>query len=99
MTLNRLIKGMLLPASLFAISMAIYLGSLYAPQVFDDANLFTRSSRWTHYTLPDLGTLRWLSLGTFAWTIQLFGDNILWLRLGNVLLHALNVVVLFVFLR
>ena len=74
-------------------AIAVYVGSLSAPMVFDDENIAKVVQA------PSPGGLRWLSSASFAWTIQLFGDNILWLRLGNVLLHALNVVVLFVFLR
>ncbi|NOU01224.1 MAG: tetratricopeptide repeat protein [Gallionella sp.] len=50
------------------------------------------------YFNPNLDT-RWISNASLAWTVNTFGFEILWLRLGNVLIHAANTVVLFFLLR
>ena len=83
---------------------ALYAGSLHAPFVFDDIGYFADPATLA----PDLAKyghvrlsldLRWLSYATFAWTADWFGPDIVWLRLGNVILHAVNAVVLFLLLR
>jgi hypothetical protein len=85
---------------LLAATLALYAGSLHAPLVFDDIDFFVgpesvakQIHRYFNFEL------RWLSYSTFNWTINWFGFNLLWLRLGNVLLHAANAVALFFLLR
>ena len=75
---------------------ALYLQSLHAPLFFDDPDLATLATKG--FGLSNF-ELRWLSSGTLGWTIQLLGNDIVWLRLGNVLLHAANVIALFYFLK
>lgn len=69
------------------------------PLVFDDTTFFfgEEFSLYSH-KLFSLN-LRWLPLATFVWTRQIFGDAIIWLRLGNLLLHLMTTATLFFFLR
>jgi protein O-mannosyl-transferase len=81
---------------LLATSLMLYAQSLQAPFVFDDLD-FNAFSQYGDFDYP-LKT-RWLSNITFGWTVHAFGFEILWLRLGNVLLHAANCITLFFLLR
>ena len=80
--------------------MALYGGSLRAPFVFDDLNFFESPATIANYGHTYFSfDLRWLSFATFGWTVNWFGLDIFWLRLGNVLLHAANAITLFFLLR
>lgn len=87
--------GLLLLATL-----ALYGGSLSAPLVFDDIEFFASPealSRFSHsyFSL----NLRWLSYASLGRTVDWFGPDTFWLKLGNVLLHAANAIALFFLLR
>ena len=88
-------------AALFVVVVLTYALTLSTPLFFDDFPVFNDFSNVVaRYGNPlDSFNSRWLSYGSFAWTIQLFGEDIFWLRLGNVLLHAANVLLLFYFLK
>jgi tetratricopeptide (TPR) repeat protein len=75
---------------------ALYAQSLHDPFVFDDLD-FDILSQYGH-TYFNLN-LRWLPYASLGWTVNWFGFEMLWLRLGNVLLHATNVISLFFLLR
>ena len=87
-------------AILLLIVIALYAGSLSAPFVFDDRGFFKDSANIANashtYSIFDL---RWLPYSSLAWTVNWFGLDFFWLRLGNVLLHAANSIVLFFLLR
>lgn len=78
----------------------LYGNFLKNPLIFDDEEFFSDAD-----ALRQFGgalfhfSLRWLPYASFGWTYNLFGLDIFWMRLGNLLLHAANAVVLFVFLR
>jgi Flp pilus assembly protein TadD len=83
---------------LFAAPVALYSGSLRYPLAFDDfdlrgSNLQIYGQAWRHFGL------RWVTDVSFGWTYLLVGTDLLWHRLGNVVLHALTVVALFALLR
>lgn len=86
-------------SALFAAVGALYGGFLSSPVVFDDLYMFDG------HTLSYYGhslfsfTLRWFPYASFGWTWNLFGENLVWFRLGNLLLHAATAVALFLFLR
>ena len=78
-------------------------GSLYGnflgnPLVFDDGSLLANIAD-SHAGLLSYFSLRWLSLISIEWTWSMVGLDLLWLRLGNLLLHATNAIVLFAFLH
>jgi len=88
--------------ALLALSVPVAL--LYAqflgnPLVFDDLAFFQGEefSQYLHRLFSF--NLRWLPLASFVWTRQVFGDAIIWLRLGNLLLHLMTATMLFFFLR
>ena len=76
----------------------VYAGSLNAPFVFDDDNFFSVPETVSRYGHLHVG-LRALSYATLSWTVDWFGLDAFWLRLGNVLLHAANAIALFFLLR
>jgi len=76
----------------------VYAGYLNAPFVFDDDNFFSTPETVSRYSRLHVG-LRSLSYATLSWTVGWFGLDAFWLRLGNVLLHAANAIVLFFLLR
>ena len=85
-------------ALLLIIAAALLYGhSLWNPLVFDDGNFFVDAN------LERLGSslfqldLRWFSYATFGWTYNLFGLDWFWYRLGNLGLHALTGILLFLF--
>lgn len=86
--------------SLFAAVCIVYLPFLGNPFVFDDMNFFTREEldKYAHaYFQFDL---RWLPYASLAWTYAVFSDiNTHFFHLGNVLIHAGNVILLFYLLR
>jgi len=87
-------------ALLLLIVLALYAGSLHAPFVFDDRDFFESPEILAKYGRTYFSfDLRWLSYATFSWTVNWFGLDVFWLRLGNVLLHAANAVTLFFLLR
>lgn len=86
--------------TLFAVVSLLYLPFLSSPFVFDDLNLFSGNvaklygHSWFHFDL------RWLPYASLGWTTLLFSDVIThFFHLGNLLLHAANVILLFYLLR
>ena len=75
----------------------LYGHSLWNPLVFDDLRFFVDAN------LGRLGSsffhldLRWFSYATFGWTYNLVGHDWFWYRLGNLGLHALTSILLFLF--
>lgn len=76
----------------------LYSHFLGNPSVFDDVAFFS-GEEYSYYLHIFSLDLRWLSLATFVWTRELLGDAMLWLRLGNLSIHLLNTVTLFLLLR
>ncbi len=74
---------------LLGAAVALYWGSLRYPLVFDDAhNLRDPALRTIYAEAVSRFGLRWFSDASFWWIYQLFGKDLLWQRLANVLLHA-----------
>ena len=87
-------------ALLLLIVLALYAGSLHAPFVFDDFVFFASPNGLSKYGHTYFSfDLRWLPYSSLAWTVNWFGLDVFWLRLGNVLLHAANAIALFFLLR
>lgn len=83
---------------LMAVVAALYGPFLQNPLVFDDKSLFA-TSVLTDALAPSLLDSRWVSYISLAWTRELFGSGLIAFRLGNLMLHAVNAVLLFLFLR
>ena len=87
-------------ALLLSAVLALYAGSLHAPLVFDDLDFFEIPETLAKYGHTNSGfILRWLPYATLSWTVSWAGLDEFWLRLGNVLLHAANAIILFFLLR
>lgn len=85
-------------AALFAAAAALYWSGLRYPPVFDDGKLaepFFRAYAGTPFPFD----LRWLSYGSFGWVYSMFGADLYWQRLANLLLHAAVASMLFLFLK
>lgn len=86
--------------SLFAAVCIVYLPFLGSPFIFDDLNFFTGDvpGHYAHSLFQF--DLRWLPYASLGWTYAIFSDVAPhFFRLGNVLLHAANVILLFYLLR
>jgi len=86
--------------SLFAVVCLIYLPFLDNPFVFDDRNFFNgvASEYYAHSTFNF--DLRWFAYATLGWTAAIFSDVLPHpFRLGNILLHVANSILLFYVLR
>ncbi|MDO9270339.1 MAG: tetratricopeptide repeat protein [Methylobacter sp.] len=77
----------------------LYGQSLWNPMVFDDFNFFDGSVHEQYLGKIFSFDLRWLPYATFEWTRALLGWDLIWLRLGNLALHLVTTVTLFLFLR
>lgn len=84
--------------SLLAAVFLVYLPFLNNPFVFDDLNFFSWPTSSQDEQLANFG-LRWIPYTTLVWTRTHFGDAPPLFRLGNLLLHATNVLLLFFWLR
>jgi len=79
---------------------ALLYGSFFDnPLVFDDIMFFDGLKRERLPFAELVHNLRWVSYTTFEWSPALFGSKLVWLRLGNLTLHLVTVVILFLFLR
>lgn len=86
--------------SLFAMVCLVYLPFLGNPFVFDDMNFFNGDVLDKYAQAPFQFDLRWLPYASLAWTYAVFSDvNTYFFHLGNVLIHAANVILLFYLLR
>jgi tetratricopeptide (TPR) repeat protein len=77
----------------------LYGQCLWNPMVFDDLNFFDGSVHEQYLGKIFSFDLRWLPYATFEWTRALLGWDLIWLRLGNLALHLVTTVTLFLFLR
>ena len=85
---------------LLLVVIALYAESLSAPFVFDDFAFFSSPDNLTKYSNSSFSfSLRWLPYTSLVQTTHWLGVDVFWLRLGNVLLHALNAITLFFLLR
>jgi tetratricopeptide (TPR) repeat protein len=86
--------------SLLAAVCLLYLPFLGNPFVFDDVPFFSGGKALQYAHAGFHFDLRWLSYATLGWTAQLFSDVLPhFFRLGNLLIHAANAILLFYFLR
>lgn len=85
-------------SALFAAVCLLYGAFLWNPLVFDDLNFFNGAEHPEYLKISNLG-LRWLSYGTLEWTKLLSGGGIVWLRAGNMAIHAATAIMLFMWLR
>ena len=86
--------------SLFAAVCALYLPFLGNPFVFDDVPLLSGDFLADYVQAPHGLVLRWFHFASMGWTREIFSDLFPHpFRLGNLLLHAANVIVLFHVLR
>lgn len=77
---------------------ALYGNFLSSPLVFDDID-FLKDRRPEYLQVIFEFSRRWLPYATIEWTRELLGEDMLWLRLGNLALHILNTLLLFLFLN
>ena len=68
------------------------------PVVFDDAYFFDGTVHHQYLDKVFSFDLRWLPYATFEWTRSLLGLDLIWFRLGNLLIHLATTVTLFLFL-
>ena len=86
--------------SLFAAVCLVYLPFLGNPFVFDDLNFFSGDVPKVYAHALFQFNLRWLPYASLGWTAALFSDAVPhFFHLGNALLHAANVILLFYLLR
>lgn len=84
---------------LIAGTVALYGGYLHNPLVFDDFSLLNDKSIAAIAAGPKFVAIpRWLVNLSFGITYQLAGNDIVWYRLGNVLIHTLSVVMIYFFI-
>ncbi len=69
------------------------------PVVFDDIYFFDGSVHSQYLNKVFSFDLRWLPYATLEWTHALLGLDLIWFRLGNLVLHLATTVTLFLFLR
>ena len=89
----------LLACSFFVLVFALYLPFVNSPLVFDDLYFFSPGGPEGFLQSGFSLKSRWLPLMTHALTFIYIGDEVAWQRLGNMLLHAANGVVLFYFIN
>ncbi len=90
---------LVLAFALFVAVDALYGKFLWNPLVFDDHNFFRKEivERYAH-SMFDF-SMRWFSYASIGWTYRLFGEDMIWFRMGNLLLHFSTSLALFFFLR
>ena len=84
---------------LFVAIDALYGKFLWNPLVFDDHNFFKKEivGGYAHSSFDF--SLRWFAYASLGWTYRLFGADLIWFRMGNMLLHFAASLCLFFFLR
>lgn len=93
-------RGLGWALSLFGAVCFVYLPFLGSPFVFDDLNFFSGDVPEVYAHSLFQFNLRWLPYASLGWTAALFSDAVPhFFHLGNVLLHAANVILLFYLLR
>ena len=90
----------LTPLLLLIAAVALLYGhALWNPLVFDDKPFFNVAALHTYGTSLFHLDLRWFPYASFGWTYYFFGLDWFWYRIGNLCLHALTCVLLFLFLQ
>lgn len=84
---------------LLIITTALYYGALSGPLFFDDESFFENPASLSNFSSSFNFNLRWLSYTSLSRTIDWFGPSPYWLRLGNLLIHIANAIILFFLLR
>jgi hypothetical protein len=69
------------------------------PLVFDDVNVLDGQIHQEYLNTFFRFNLRWLPYATFEWTRAALGTDLIWQRLGNLVLHGTNGLLLFVFVQ
>ncbi len=86
--------------ALLAAVCLVYMPFLGSRFVFDDYNFFTGVVAQSYADAPFNLSLRWLPYASLGWTYAVFNDvDTYAYHLGNALLHAANVILLFYLLR
>lgn len=83
---------------LFILVVAVYVPFLNNPLIFDDYNIVSSPS-FFDYIFQFSFAPRWLAYATLAHTHVMMDGSITAMRVGNLLIHAINVVLIFVLLR
>ena len=84
---------------LFVAIDALYGKFLWNPLVFDDHNFFRKEIVEGYAHAAFRFDLRWFAYASLGWTDRLFGADLIWFRMGNMLLHFAASLCLFFFLR
>ena len=84
---------------LFVAIDALYGKFLWSPPVFDDHNFFRKELVEGYAHASFRFDLRWFAYASLGWTYRLFGADLIWFRMGNMLLHFAASLCLFFFLR
>ncbi len=71
---------------------------LHNPLVFDDVYFFDGTVHKEFLGTLFSPELRWLPYATFEWTRIIFGLDIIWFRIGNLVVHLANATLIFLFL-
>lgn len=90
--------SMLSIAFVIALVCLVYGQFLNNPIVFDDVYFFNGQVHPEFLGKIFDPSLRWLPYATFEWTRVIFGLDLIWFRMGNIALHVINIILLFVFL-
>lgn len=77
----------------------IYSFFLWNPLVFDDLVYFNATTHEQFMGERLSFKLRWLPYASIEWSRILLGEKIIWLRLGNLIIHLATTITLFFFLR
>lgn len=102
-SLTKAIEGSA-PLIFFALGLFLAIDALYGkflwnPLVFDDFNFFDGKTD-RHFAASMFHfDFRWFAYASLGWTEKLFGSLLIWLRMGNLLLHFAVALSLFLFLR
>lgn len=85
---------------LLAIPPLLLYGSFFwNPLIFDDEQFFVADHLAEYSQTFSLLNPRWLPYATLSWTKELLGEDLLYFRAGNLILHIANAVLIFIFLR
>ena len=76
---------------------------LYTPYLdsslfFDDFGIILNDDP-TYWDATNFLKLRWFPYASLHWTLAIFGDDLIWLRAGNLFLHVATCCTLYAFLR
>jgi tetratricopeptide (TPR) repeat protein len=88
---------LLLVASFVFLAFLLYWSSIDNPIIFDDKNI-KKNTLSSFLESNQVLNIRWLSSLTFSFIYEIFGDNWMWQRIFNIVLHSAVSLVLFLFL-